>query len=61
MKQKMRNHIRACGQVTGFLSHYHTRSRGEAGKSAEEVFTDYCLDCEHAMRYFSLDRPEQEL
>lgn len=29
MKQKMRNHIRACGQVTGFLSHYHMRSCGE--------------------------------
>jgi hypothetical protein len=41
MKQKMRNPIRICGQVTGFLSHYHTRSCGESGKSAEEVFTDY--------------------
>jgi hypothetical protein len=46
MKQKMRNHIRSRGQVTGFLSHYHTRSCGEPGKSAEEVFTDYCLECE---------------
>jgi hypothetical protein len=34
MKQKMRDHIRTCGQVTGFLSHYHILSKGESGKSA---------------------------
>ena len=55
MKQKMRNHIRACGQVTGFLSHYHTLSCGELIQSAEAVFTDYCLECGHGFqRYFSL-------
>ena len=55
MKQKMRNHIRACGQVTGFLSHYHALSCGELIQSAEAVFTDYCLECEHGFqRYFSL-------
>ena len=55
MKQKMRDHIRTCGQVTGFLSHYHMLSKGEKAKSAEEIFTDYCLECEHGFqRYFSL-------
>ncbi|MDQ2905465.1 MAG: hypothetical protein M3Y81_18210 [Chloroflexota bacterium] len=51
MKQKMRNHIFACGQVIGFLTRYATLSQEAAEISLESVFMDYCLDCEHFEEY----------
>lgn len=61
MKQKMRNHIRSRGQVTGFLSHYHTRSCGEPGKSAEEVFTDYGVITFFRPIFESTEKGERDL
>ena len=56
----MRDHICSCGQVTGFLSHYRALSKGELIQSAETVFTDYCLECEHYLHYFSSPLDERE-
>jgi hypothetical protein len=50
---KEQDHVRACGQVLGFLSRYAALSKGVLEQSVETTFTDYCLECEYGLQYFS--------